>query len=391
VIAAPSIQDSLRVALHASPPAPSDQRPGSSGSPSHRKCSRIGWSAVLLLLLLEVWTANGQIPLQSPPTAIDGLPGASALRPEAREAPVKPDLTLGTTDHIMQIPKRDARMLSAAPDKVTAQMNLAMAYYKKGDLSHAQQLLENLHGSVPNQLNASVLLAYVYMKQGAEAKAVALLTPLERGHENDMGLEYILAFGLIETGKEKEGIPRMEKVAHATHSASAFLIAGSVFLQRSHMRDALADLNAALRLEPSLPGLSTMVGQAYYGLGDMKSATSAFRRSLRANPWDFTANLDLGAIQLAERNYESARPLLELALETKPDVPLARLEMAKLNAATGKYVEAAAALESLVKAEPSYIDAHWTLATVYFNLNRPEDGRRERAIAQELRTLPHPQ
>lgn len=388
MIASPSNQASVDFALPAFPVALSEKR---LGSPSHRKGSRVRRSAVLLLLLLSVWKANGQTQPQSPPTAIDDLTGALALRPEARETQVKPGLTLGSTDHVSQAPKQDARLLPRAPDKVTAQVTLAMSYYKKGDFSQAQHLLERVHAVAPNHLGASVLLGYVYIKQGDEAKAVALLTPLEHGHGMDMGLEYVLAFSLIQTGKEKEGIPRMEKVAQATHSANAYVIAGSIYLQRGHMLNALTDLNAAMHLDPSLPGLSTMIGQAYYGLGDIKSATAAFRRSLRANPWDFSANLDLGAIQLAEQNYESARPLLELALETKPDVPLARLEMAKLNAATGKYAEAAAALESLVKAEPSYIDAHWTLATVYFDLNRPEDGRRERTIAQGLRALPHPQ
>lgn len=359
MIASCLTEASLQFASLSSPPMAADQRTGL--SPWQLKGRRVGRSAVLLVLLLGAWKANGQTPLQSPPTAIENPPGAAAL---------------------------DARILPPASDKLTAQMNLAMAYYKKGDLAHAQQLLEKLHGSAPNYLGASVLLGYVYVKQGSEAKAVALLTPLERGHENDMGLEYVLAFSLIQTGKEKEGIPGMEKVARVTRSANAYVVAGYVYLQRSHMRNALADLNAAMQLEPSLPGLSTMVGQAYYGLGDLKSATSAFRRSLRANPWDFTANLDLGAIELTERNYGSARPLLELALETKPDFPLARLEMAKLNAATGRYAEAAAALESLVKAEPAYMDAHWALATVYFDLNRPEDGRRERSIAQGLRVLP---
>jgi hypothetical protein len=32
------------------------------------------------------------------------------------------------------------------------------------------------------------------------------------------------------------------------------------------------------------------------------------------------------------------------------------------------------------------MEAHWALATAYLDLNRPEDGKRERMIAQELKT-----
>jgi len=59
--------------------------------------------------------------------------------------------------------------------------------------------------------------------------------------------------------------------------------------------------------------------------------------------------------------------------------------MAKLDVLTEHYAEAETMLEELVKAEPNWADAHWELATVYTELNRPTDGRRERMIAQELR------
>ena len=41
-------------------------------------------------------------------------------------------------------------------------------------------------------------------------------------------------------------------------------------------------------------------------------------------------------------------------------------------------------LESIVKEVPAYIEAHVTLATVYYRLQRKPDGDRERAIVQKL-------
>jgi len=154
---------------------------------------------------------------------------------------------------------------------------------------------------------------------------------------------------------------------------------------RSTIQYRNSESDAAMQLNPSIPGLATMAGQARYAMGDMHGATLAFQAALRQNPEDPMANLDLGAIRLKERDLETARPLLELALQLQPGLPLARLELAKLNETTGKYSDAAAILEELVKAEPNYLDAHWELATVYTELNRPEDGRRERMIAAQLR------
>jgi tetratricopeptide (TPR) repeat protein len=282
------------------------------------------------------------------------------------------------------------KALALRPGMVDAHRNLGLVYYKLGDLANAREQFETIHTAAPRDVPAAVLLGYVYIKLGREADAIALLTPLEGGHESDMDLEYVLGFSLIQSGKDTEGIPRMEKVARVTHKADAYVIAGSALLHRGDMSDARTDLDAAMLLDASIPGLSTMAGQARYALGDMAAATTAFQAALRADPRDFNANLDLGAIRLKERNLDDARPLLELALELQPGSPIARLEVAKLNETSGRYAEAATILQELVKAEPNWMDAHWELGAVYYELDRPEDGKRERMIAQELKSQQQP-
>jgi Flp pilus assembly protein TadD len=319
-------------------------------------------------------------------SAIEDFRKALAVRPELVQARIALGAALADSGKFDAAIDEDLRALPAAPDKNAVRTNLGMAYYKKGDLAHAREQLETVHAAEPRDVSAAVQLSYVYVKMGRDDEAVDLLTPLEPGHESNTDLEYALAFSLIQSGKDKDGVPRMEKVAQTTHSANAYFIAGATRVARQQMDEARTDLDAARHLDSSIPGLPTLIGQAQYALGDMKAATLDFQTALRADPRDFNANLDLGAIRLKERDFENARPLLELAVELQPASPIARLELAKLNEVTGKYTEAAAVLEELVKAEPNWMDAHWELATAYFDLNRPEDGKRERMIAQDLKT-----
>ena len=100
---------------------------------------------------------------------------------------------------------------------------------------------------------------------------------------------------------------------------------------------------------------------------------------------DFVANRDLGAMRLKTNDIESARPMLELALQLHPDDPLTRFEIAKLNDQTGKYAEAAAILEDMVKTDPNWLDPHWLLAGVYSEMNRSGDSKREREIAEQIK------
>lgn len=366
-------------------------------------------SFLFLLLAFGILAAAGQTSSQNPTsdadelmragiaaqqhgdnrTAIEDFRKVLAVRPKMAEAHAGLGAALAATGQLDAAIDEDTRALALAPEKSAArmnvQMNLGLTYYKKKDFAHAREQFEAIHAEFPTDLEAAVKLGYVYIELDREAEAAELLTPLERGHESNMDLEYALAFSLIQSGNVKEGLPRMEKVARVTHSASAWVIAGSTHLHRGEMPAARIDLDEAMKLDAKIPGLATMAGQARYAMLDMNASALAFQAALREDPRDFNANLDLGAIRLKERDVADARPLLELALELQPTSPLARLEVAKLNEATGRYAEAAKGLEALVKDEPNWMDAHWELAAAYIELNRGEDGKRERIIAQQLR------
>jgi lipopolysaccharide biosynthesis regulator YciM len=58
--------------------------------------------------------------------------------------------------------------------------------------------------------------------------------------------------------------------------------------------------------------------------------------------------------------------------------------LANVDLATGKPEQARQALEALIAESPDFAEAHATLGTVYYRLNRGADGDRERAISQKL-------
>jgi Tfp pilus assembly protein PilF len=273
---------------------------------------------------------------------------------------------------------------SSADGIIQAHLNLGLEYYKKGDLPHARSEFEAAHAARPSDLKAAILLGYTYNKMDRPLETVELLTPFEAAHESNNELEYGLGYALVQTGRMDEGVPRLEKVAAATHSADAWVLAGATQLNREKMSEARTDLDAALKLNPSIPGLYTMDAEAHYAMGDADVAVQRYEAALKGDPMDFTANLDLGNILLDKGDLEGAKPLLELALQLQPGFPRARLEMAKVKEISGNYAEAATMLEALVKAEPNWLAPHWELSTVYLKLDRPEDGKREREIVKKL-------
>ena len=320
-------------------------------------------------------------------TSIEEYRKALALSPDLLNAQVGLGGALVAAGQFDEAIEEDTRALAAARGNVALGTNLGLAYYRKGDLGHARAQFEDVHRAHPDDVNAAVLLGYTYIRMNRDADAADLLAPLEAGHEANLDLEYVLGYALIRTGREPEGAPKMERVAKAKSSAEAWVIAGSAWFYRNQGDDmvrARADLDAAVALNPNLPGLQTLAGQAQYAMLDYPAAAIAFQAALRADPMDFVANRDLGAMRLKGGDTENARPLLELAFQLHPDDPLTRIELAKLNDQTGKYPEALAILEGLVRSEPKWSSPHWVLADVYAETHRPEDAKRERTIAHEM-------
>jgi len=372
----------------------------------HWECSiLIGMrSLYFLYCALSLQTVSGQTPQQAAPGNVDALLSAGiaaqqqhdyqtaiedyrkvlTIQPKLAEARANLGAALAETGQYDAAIAEDAGALEAAPGNTALRMNLALAYYKKGDMVHAHAEFEKVHAARPADVKVAILLAYTDMKVDKVAEAAVLLTPLEPGHESDMDFEYVLGYALIETGKNAEGIPRMEKVAQATRSVDAYYIAGSARMHQSEFREARADLDTALTLNPDFPGLYTLAGQARDAMGDTTASVAAFQAALRANPKDPTASLYLGATKLKERDFDGARPLLEFALQLQPDLPQARFQLAKLNSMTGRYAEAVSALEDLERSDPSWLDPHVELAAAYYKIRRPEDGQRERDIVKQI-------
>jgi len=317
-------------------------------------------------------------------SAIDDYRKALAIDPTLAEARANLGAALSAAGRFDDAIQEDKKVLASAPGNTGVRMNLGLAYYKKGDMENARAAFDAVHTALPQDVSAAVLLGYSDIKLGKSNEAAVMLTPLEHGRESNMDLEYVLAYALIESGEETTGLPRMEKVAKATRSADAYFIAGTARLRRREFHEARADLDAAIDLHGDFPGLYSMAGQARDALGDNEAAQPAFEQALKQDPKDFTANLYLGTMRLKQRDLDSARPMLELAIQLQPANRMARLQMAKLDAMTGKYTEAAATLEELEKAEPNWLDPHIELAPIYYKLHRPEDGQRERDIVQQI-------
>lgn len=263
-------------------------------------------------------------------------------------------------------------------------LNLGLAYYKAGDLDNAIAALKQVHTERPSNLQAITLLADCYLKLGQNKQVVALLTPIQQQHPDESAFTYMLGTALVRDGETGKGQVIIDKILRQGDSAEARLMMGTAKYMVSDFSGARDDFQQAVELKPDLPDVFAYYGMALLATGDQANAKSAFERELKRNPNNFEANLHLGALLRNDQDYDLALKYLQQALVVRPADPGVRYQLASIELSQGKIQDAQRDLEKLVRDSPDFLEAHVTLATVYFREKRKEDGDRERAIFAKL-------
>jgi tetratricopeptide (TPR) repeat protein len=272
---------------------------------------------------------------------------------------------------------------SEGPEIAKVRFNLAVAYYKAGQIPDAARELTKLSNS-RSDLNVVLLLADCNLRMGQNKQVVELLSPFEPTHEDDRALSYLLGTALIRDHQIERGQKIIDRILRDGDSAEARLLLGTAKLGGHDIPGAIDDLGRAIELNSKLPFAHALYGRALLESGSPERAVEAFKRELEINPNDFDSNLYLGVLARQDKNNDEALRFLNRALEVRPSDPAVRFQIGALHLSVGKFKEAQAELEQLLKDAPNFVEAHVSLATVYYREKRKQDGDRERAIIEKL-------
>jgi tetratricopeptide (TPR) repeat protein len=277
------------------------------------------------------------------------------------------------------------RALAKSPENPALLLNLGLAYYKTGRPAEAAARFERAASLAPQfKDQVTLLLASCYNSLGKYKQAIALLAPLEQEKSADQGFDYLYGTALIADGQDASGAAVIDRILSRGDSAEGRLLQGTLKLKAHDIDGALADLEKSIALNGRLPGAHARLGELLLSKGESDRARTAFGQELALDPDEFVSNLNMGVLAKKDQEYAEARRYFERALKARPNDPGVRYQMANVDLATGKADQARKALEALIGESPDFLEAHATLATVYYRLGRSADGDRERAIAQKL-------
>jgi tetratricopeptide (TPR) repeat protein len=307
-----------------------------------------------------------------------------ALRPDSPTALSNLGAAYARTGRYQDAIVQYRHALKLQPGNTPVELNLALAFYKSGQADIAAATLEEVHRAAPNQLQPILLLADCWLAMGENKKVVDLLTPVSTQRPEDLAIAYMLGTALVRDDQPARGQVLIDRILRNGDSAETWLLLGTTKLNARDYPAALADLSKAVQLNPNLPEVYGYYGQALLRTGDPASATDAFRKALTANPYDFTANLQLAVLLKEDDHLDEASTCLRRALQVRPGDLGARYQLATIAVRQEKLDTARRDLQLIVKESPAFTEAHVTLATVYYRLKLKVEGDRERAIVQKL-------
>lgn len=271
-----------------------------------------------------------------------------------------------------------------APNLPSVSLNLGLAYYKMGRLSDALPELVKAHKLAPENGQATLLLADCYLRMGQNKDVIRILQPEEKNHPDDLAIAYMLGTALIREKQTSQGEVLVDRILRNGDSAEAHLMLGSAKMNAADFAGARDEFAKAVALDPKLPEVHVLYGQALQVTGDPDEALKEFKAELVNDPFNYQSNIQIGAMLRQEQDFAGAKPYISRALETRPGDVAARYQLATISLAEGKLDDARRDLESIVKETPQFTEAHVSLSLVYYRLKRPAEGSREREIVQKL-------
>jgi tetratricopeptide (TPR) repeat protein len=274
--------------------------------------------------------------------------------------------------------------LKGAPSNPGILLNLSLAHYKLGQIPQAVERLEKLHGLVPSNMQARLLLADCLLQMDQNARVAELLEPIANERQDDLAVAYLLGTALVRANRVDEGQKLLDRILRVGDSAEARLLLGTAKFGMGDFAEALKDFQKAVELNPELPSVNGYLGRGLLATGDMAGAAVALQKELKRNPNDFESNLHLAVLLKGDQEYAPAKQHLDRALQIRPGDVRVLYQQGTIALAEGHTEQARQLLESVTKQAPQFVEAHVTLATVYYRLKRKADGDRERAVVEKL-------
>jgi tetratricopeptide (TPR) repeat protein len=240
-----------------------------------------------------------------------------------------------------------------ALDQNSEERRLLMADFlsTRKDLPAAEHVLLEAATQLPHSTKIQFGLAALYLRSGQDAKAREQYAALAKDYKEkpaSFEAKVKLAEMDLVSGNQAEAELQVQEVLKENpRSSDGLVLLGRMALARRNGKDAVQAFRTVLHDQPELATVHFLLGQAYLLIGENSLAKESFEHAVALYPGQVDARRSLAALESQSGRYQQARARLDDLLKQRPD-DLAALDMLMMvDLVTKNWDEAERTLERL--------------------------------------------
>jgi cellulose synthase operon protein C len=264
---------------------------------------------------------------------------------------------------------------------------------RKGDLSHAEDVLVEVAGRSPGNVQILSSLAQIRLSRKNWTGALAVADAIGRLGDKSGLADQIRAAALAGEDKVDESVSAMEAAHNAAPDSVGPVVAlVSGYLKQGQQNKAMALLQEMKNKFPGNAQLLVLTGQALVAQNKDDEALQSLKAAVAQQPKDPIGYNALYEFYIRKKNLDSAMDVIQAGLHELPDNLNFRLALAGLQIQKGDNNAAIAAYESILKDQPKSIVAINNLVSLLLD-NRSDKDSLDRALvlSDELKNTNVPQ
>jgi tetratricopeptide (TPR) repeat protein len=278
-----------------------------------------------------------------------------------------------------------------------ADANVVLRYVaflqRRGDLSHAEDVLTDVIGRNPRNVQMLSALAQVRLARQNWAGALATADAIGTLGESRGFAEQIRAAALAGQNKIDQSISALEAAhAAAPDVTQPVVLLVSRYIQVGKSEKAEMLLQDMLKKYPANAQLLVLMGQTKLSQNKNDDAIQNFKSAIAQQPKDPVGYVSLYEFYLRQKNYAAASEIIKAGLDEQPNNLNLRLASAALVFLKGDQEAAISQYESILKEQPKSLLVINNLVSLLLDYRSDKESvDRGLALAEDLKSTNVPQ
>lgn len=260
----------------------------------------------------------------------------------------------------------------------------ALVYDAQEDYSKAESALQKVVQLTPTYKPGWQLLSVVYRKLKQPEQALVAINKALQIEVNNAQLLNEKGGALTDLRLYPEALVATDAAIAQAPRSAFYVNRGMLLMRMGRYEEALATVNQALEIDPSLAAAYTNRGTAHQLLRRFDAALADYQQAIQLDPEDSYAYGGLGHLYHAQNRSDDALTQFAKGIAIDPKNPVHYSGRGYVYFKLGRYEDAIAAHTKAIQLEPN-ISSHFSnRANVYLATQRYEDAIADWSKALEL-------